>query len=1143
MHSIRQSICIISLFVALLAGMAARAEVVLADHGQAVATIVHNGHVQQAKILQDYLKQITGAELPLAATAPGGDTPVIVLELVEAVPGASTRETAKQAYRLRTAGNTLTLTAASELGLTYAVYGFLEDHLGCRFYDFRANVLAYAGPGFEVVPPRQTLTLDAIDDLQEPAFQVRGFIYYLPVTEWLHKNRGGGLPADEVSATHNFYSYIPPDKYFKDHPEWYALHNGKRESDWNMGLCGTNPELAKELAKNLMTVMAKHPNPDTPIPVAQGDGFTGCQCPACRALVAQEGSEDAPLMLLLNRALEITTQQYPRHKLITFAYFSTLTAPKTMRPHPNLWINIVSSSCAINMAGDQLGRIRGNPANRDYQQAITAWPKIAPGRVAIWHWALTSHPLTEWPNILSLPDDVRLWQEGGITAAQLQVNWGTSNWNWLRNWLFLKLAWNPKADENALIKQFLTDYYGAKATPMLWDYLHLAQQAADDSGLAPSAVRWSYFPAILRAKMFPSDVLAKLDGLLEQAERAARGEQNPIYATHVAIARGASVDNLMLEEAKTQGPLHVVADPRDGQRWLAPAGRKDLPARIARICDVYGIGDNSEHGAAREISWFVAGMGGPISSLKNANFTVDVTPNLRGQITSIIHRPTGKELLAADGAEFGYRDLFAGVNSQLWSVTKADAAAVTTGLILSPPYYGYTSANRMPRTIAFNPAGSGVTITRRYEQDNNGGLPNNTKFTARWRLLLPDPARARVAVHGGGIDKLLDLRHLKPGGIRGVKAGAKLPGADFMDARIDDVVAVSDAQEIALPVTNADGDITVRLDRGDGLLVALTIPAAGWEAINLQPAVEQHALTITLVGAPTPMTPAAKTLDLPAQTLTVQTAPVVKPVKVEVEQLAAVVAPKIRITGPTTAINERDGAELCWVPAGAFLRGSKPGEGASDERPQRKITLDGYWIYKYPVTFKQYQDFCRATGRTLEETWGQGMHVDANADAGSYPMLGNWYAADAYAKWAGGALPTEAQWEKAARGTDGRQYPWGNAWDPARAVGVERTVNKFTAGMLPNRSAPDGASPYGVQDMAGNNWQWVADWYDARYYATCPAKNPTGPATGAHKVLRGGDSYFDERFLRTAARMPMPPQVSDWVKTGFRCVIVGPQPK
>jgi len=353
---------------------------------------------------------------------------------------------------------------------------------------------------------------------------------------------------------------------------------------------------------------------------------------------------------------------------------------------------------------------------------------------------------------------------------------------------------------------------------------------------------------------------------------------------------------------------------------------------------------------------------------------------------------------------------------------------------------------------------------------------------------------------------------------------------------------------IRLPV-NADarGNLTVQVDRGDGLAAVLTTPAAGWEAVELQPVVEKRYLQVTLVGALMAADKDVKAVDLPVQVLAARAVPAAKPVasSATAADTAAPAAPRIKATGPTTAVNEIDGAKLIWILAGEFLRGSPTGKGAGDERPQKKIQLDGYWIYKHPVTLAQYLGFCKATGKQFKPVWGQAMHAEPKGDAGAYAAVTDWYEADEYAKWASAALPTEAQWEKAARGTDGREYPWGNAWDPDKCVSMERTVYKFSPGFMPVGSCPQGASPYGVEDVAGNVWEWVADWYDYEYYRSAPRRNPPGPETTYHKVLRGGCSLWDERFSRTAARMVMQPGVRDWTPTGFRCVInaAGPEAK
>jgi formylglycine-generating enzyme len=224
--------------------------------------------------------------------------------------------------------------------------------------------------------------------------------------------------------------------------------------------------------------------------------------------------------------------------------------------------------------------------------------------------------------------------------------------------------------------------------------------------------------------------------------------------------------------------------------------------------------------------------------------------------------------------------------------------------------------------------------------------------------------------------------------------------------------------------------------------------------------------------------------------------------------------------------NPRDGAEMVYVPAGEFLMGSKENQGSPNESPQHTVYLDGYWIYKTPVTVAQYRRFCEATGRKPPQP-----HHQAKDD---HPVVNvSWEDAGAYASWAGAALPTEAQWEKAARGPEGRIFPWGSYADSVKRRKATVDDEELTH---PVGHYPECASPYGVQDMTGCVWQWCADWYDAGYYRNSPAKNPAGPPTGTSRVLRGGRWFINQpNFFPASYRSFSVPR--GWTGfCGFRCV-------
>jgi serine/threonine protein kinase len=246
-------------------------------------------------------------------------------------------------------------------------------------------------------------------------------------------------------------------------------------------------------------------------------------------------------------------------------------------------------------------------------------------------------------------------------------------------------------------------------------------------------------------------------------------------------------------------------------------------------------------------------------------------------------------------------------------------------------------------------------------------------------------------------------------------------------------------------------------------------------------------------------------------------------------------------------VRVKDNMKMVYVPEGDIWMGSDIGE--SDERPVHLVHVRGYWIDELEITNSAFERFVLETGyRTDAETagsgniWQNGRWNSVNGLAWRHPskpgegisaimdhpvVQVSWNDADAYCAWAGGRLPSEAEWEMAAVGTTGWTYPWGNEFDSTR-------LNASLGGTQRVGSYPTGRSPCGSYDMAGNVWEWVSDWYDSNYYAVSPSANPTGPTTGTYKALRGGAWDPSGGDSRSSDRGSLPPS-SQGNTIGFRC--------
>ena len=227
--------------------------------------------------------------------------------------------------------------------------------------------------------------------------------------------------------------------------------------------------------------------------------------------------------------------------------------------------------------------------------------------------------------------------------------------------------------------------------------------------------------------------------------------------------------------------------------------------------------------------------------------------------------------------------------------------------------------------------------------------------------------------------------------------------------------------------------------------------------------------------------------------------------------------------------------EMVLIPAGPFWMGCNSAvdnDCYSDESPYHEVTLSGYYMDKTEVTQSAYRE-CVDAGVCDTPTcdW------DPAGTPNRPVVCVNWTQAGEYCAWAGKRLPTEAEWEKAARGTDGRKYPWGNEDatceyavmdDGGNGCGTDSTWNVCG-------KSPAGDSPYGLCDMSGNVWEWVSDWYDSGYYTNSPASNPTGPVSGSYRVRRGGSFGYYDYNLRASNRYDYDPSVYSYA-LGFRCV-------
>lgn len=245
---------------------------------------------------------------------------------------------------------------------------------------------------------------------------------------------------------------------------------------------------------------------------------------------------------------------------------------------------------------------------------------------------------------------------------------------------------------------------------------------------------------------------------------------------------------------------------------------------------------------------------------------------------------------------------------------------------------------------------------------------------------------------------------------------------------------------------------------------------------------------------------------------------------------------QLRKPRPNPEMQVHPEVPVVTIPEGVFRMGANGTDALEDEKPQHEVWIDRFEIDRDEVTTGHYAEFLAWT--KLPSPW-QWESVDL-AQHGDRPVIGvSWFDAVAYCEWRGKRLPTEAEWEKAARGVDGRLFPWGNQSPRQESANFGLGARfSYSQVLAPVERYDEGRSPYGLYQMAGNAGEWVADWYGANYYETSSRRNPSGPDGGIFRVVRGGSWSDLPKYLLTYGRFKLPPETRNSY-TGFRCARSG----
>jgi hypothetical protein len=526
-----------------------------------------------AQQLASSLQQITGASFEIRTNTKSPARAIMVgagAAAAASFPQAPLAQLGEEEFIIRTKGDRILLAGRRPRGTLYAVSHFLQDACGVRWWT----------PWASRIPHKPSLRIAELNVRAKPAFEYRDPYWRCALdADWSWRNFCNGQSSHLTTEqggcviykyfVHSFYTLVPPEKNFAEHPEWFSLVNGHRTAA-DAQLCLSNPDLRDFVVQRVKQALREAPEARI-ISVSQNDCFNPCECTNCKALDEAEGSHAGSVIAFVNYIAEKIEPEFPNVAVDTLAYQYTRQPPRTLRPRPNVIVRLCSIECNFRQPLD-------SPANAAFAADIRGWEQRT-DRLYIWDYVTDfAHYLQPFPNWFTLGPNLRFFQAHhvrGVFEEGADESFGAEMAE-MRAWVLAQLLWNPRQDDQALIREFLDGYYGPAGQPLA-RYLELMQKASQGFDLT------CYTPT--DAPFLRFETLAQAEALWQEAEHAvadnaewlARVHQGHLAVQCVWLARWDALREECSRAGATTWPFTVTRG-EFARQWLATAqGLSDQP--------------------------------------------------------------------------------------------------------------------------------------------------------------------------------------------------------------------------------------------------------------------------------------------------------------------------------------------------------------------------------------------------------------------------------------------------------------------------------------------------------------------------------------------------------------------------------------